>query len=185
MSETTAREGLNPTEVASFLRRHPEFLSEYPDIALTLAMPRYQGASTSLAHYQLDVLREQKREFNSVTSGLWGATSLPPALGQVSTLLVAGILGPEAAGAVFGYAAAITMAHVALHDKLVEPTRALLTEFCGVGMRVLPGAILAWLMPGPWWLRMCVFFVSGAALLFLTCPALVERMRDWSASMDP
>ena len=45
--------------------------------------------------------REQKREFNSVTSGLWGATSLPPALGQVSTLLVAGILGPEAAGAVF------------------------------------------------------------------------------------
>ena len=43
----------------------------------------------------------QKREFNSVTSGLWGATSLPPALGQVSTLLVAAILGPEAAGAVF------------------------------------------------------------------------------------
>lgn len=44
---------------------------------------------------------EQKREFNSVTSGLWGATSLPPALGQVSTLLVAAILGPEVAGAVF------------------------------------------------------------------------------------
>lgn len=64
MSETTAREGLNPTDVASFLRRHPEFLSEYPDIALTLAMPRDQGASTSLAHYQLDVLREQKRELN-------------------------------------------------------------------------------------------------------------------------
>ena len=45
--------------------------------------------------------REQKREFNQVTYGLWGATSLPPALGQVSTLLVAAILGPEAAGAVF------------------------------------------------------------------------------------
>lgn len=44
---------------------------------------------------------EQKREFRSVTLGLWGATSLPPALGQVSTLLVAAILGPEAAGAVF------------------------------------------------------------------------------------
>jgi O-antigen/teichoic acid export membrane protein len=43
----------------------------------------------------------QKSEFNTVTMGLWGATSLPPALGQVSTLLVAGILGPEAAGAVF------------------------------------------------------------------------------------
>jgi O-antigen/teichoic acid export membrane protein len=45
--------------------------------------------------------REQKEEFKTVTLGLWGATSLPPALGQVSTLLVAGILGPEIAGGVF------------------------------------------------------------------------------------
>jgi O-antigen/teichoic acid export membrane protein len=44
---------------------------------------------------------EQKREFRSVTLGLWGVTSLSPAFGQVSTLLVAGILGPEIAGAVF------------------------------------------------------------------------------------
>ena len=44
---------------------------------------------------------EQKAEFKTVTLGLWGVTSLPPALGQVSTLLVAGILGPEIAGAVF------------------------------------------------------------------------------------
>lgn len=43
----------------------------------------------------------QKAEFNTVTIGLWGATSLPAALGQVGTLLVAGILGPEIAGAVF------------------------------------------------------------------------------------
>lgn len=43
----------------------------------------------------------QRAEFNRVTIGLWGATSLPPALGQVGTLLVAGILGPEMAGAVF------------------------------------------------------------------------------------
>ncbi|TIO77680.1 MAG: lipopolysaccharide biosynthesis protein, partial [Mesorhizobium sp.] len=39
--------------------------------------------------------------FKTVTLGLWGVTSLPPALGQVSTLLVAMILGPEAAGAIF------------------------------------------------------------------------------------
>ena len=44
---------------------------------------------------------EQKLEFTQVTLGLWGATSIPPALAQVSTLLVASILGPEAAGAVF------------------------------------------------------------------------------------
>lgn len=43
----------------------------------------------------------QLTEFRSVTSGLWGITSVPPALAQISTLMVAGILGPEAAGAVF------------------------------------------------------------------------------------
>ncbi|MBB6485735.1 lipopolysaccharide biosynthesis protein [Rhizobium lusitanum] len=45
--------------------------------------------------------QEQKREFKTVTLGLWGVTALPPALSQASTLLVAAILGPEAAGAVF------------------------------------------------------------------------------------
>jgi len=44
---------------------------------------------------------EQKREFKTVTLGLWGVTALPPALSQASTLLVAAILGPEAAGAIF------------------------------------------------------------------------------------
>lgn len=43
----------------------------------------------------------QKAEFTSVTFGLWGVTALPPALSQASTLLVAVILGPEAAGAIF------------------------------------------------------------------------------------
>jgi O-antigen/teichoic acid export membrane protein len=43
----------------------------------------------------------QKAEFRSVTLGLWGVTALPPALSQASTLLVAAILGPEAAGAIF------------------------------------------------------------------------------------
>lgn len=45
--------------------------------------------------------REQKDEFKTVTLGLWGVTALPPALSQASTLLVAAILGPEAAGAIF------------------------------------------------------------------------------------
>jgi len=43
----------------------------------------------------------QKAEFKAVTLGLWGVTALPPALGQASTLLVAALLGPEAAGAIF------------------------------------------------------------------------------------
>jgi uncharacterized protein YigA (DUF484 family) len=62
MSDTDIKEGLTPTEVASFLRRHPEFLQDFPDLALTLAPPREQGATTSLASYQLEVLRDKNRE---------------------------------------------------------------------------------------------------------------------------
>jgi len=62
MSETSLKEGLSATEVASYLRRHPEFLSDYPDIALTLLVPREQGSTTSLASYQLEALRDKNRE---------------------------------------------------------------------------------------------------------------------------
>jgi uncharacterized protein YigA (DUF484 family) len=62
MSDSGLKEGLTSTEVASYLRRHPEFLHDYPDLALTLAPPREEGKTTSLASYQLDVLRDKNRE---------------------------------------------------------------------------------------------------------------------------
>lgn len=55
------RREIDPLDVAGYLRRHPDFLSEFPDLALALALPRQQGASTSLASYQLDVLRDKTR----------------------------------------------------------------------------------------------------------------------------
>jgi O-antigen/teichoic acid export membrane protein len=58
-------------------------------------------ARDTLRLERAELTAEQKLEFTQVTLGLWGATSIPPALAQVSTLLVATILGPEAAGAVF------------------------------------------------------------------------------------
>ncbi|MGH8041261.1 MAG: DUF484 family protein [Rudaea sp.] len=64
MSDLAATDEPSATEVASYLRRHPQFLNEFPDIALTLMLPREHGASTSLASYQLDVLRDQQRELN-------------------------------------------------------------------------------------------------------------------------
>lgn len=64
MSEMSVKEGLTAMEVASYLRRHPEFLAEFPDIALTLVVPREQGSTTSLASYQLEVLRDKNRELN-------------------------------------------------------------------------------------------------------------------------
>ncbi len=62
MSELSIKEGLNAMEVASYLRRHPEFLNEFPDIALALVLPREQGQAASLASYQLDVLRDKNRD---------------------------------------------------------------------------------------------------------------------------
>ncbi|HEY6940898.1 DUF484 family protein [Dokdonella sp.] len=62
MSELSIKEGLDAMEVASYLRRHPEFLREFPDIAMALVLPREQGQAASLASYQLDVLRDKNRE---------------------------------------------------------------------------------------------------------------------------
>jgi uncharacterized protein YigA (DUF484 family) len=58
------KEGPGANEVAAYLRRHPRFLQEFPDLALSLAMPRDEGQATSLASYQLDVLRDKNRELN-------------------------------------------------------------------------------------------------------------------------
>src|SRR5689334_2094764 len=64
MSETGTKDAPTATEIASYLRRNPEFLHDYPDIALSLLVPRDQGTTTSLASYQLDVLRDKNRELN-------------------------------------------------------------------------------------------------------------------------
>ena len=51
-------------EVAAWLRRHPAFLQQFPDLALTLVVPREDGPAASLASYQLEVLRDKNRELN-------------------------------------------------------------------------------------------------------------------------
>jgi uncharacterized protein YigA (DUF484 family) len=58
------KEGPSGLEVASFLRRNPRFLDQFPDLALTLSVPREEGSATSLAGYQLQVLRDKNRELN-------------------------------------------------------------------------------------------------------------------------
>ncbi|MGO3126945.1 MAG: DUF484 family protein [Luteimonas sp.] len=62
MSETT--ETLGAHEVATWLRRHPTFLQQFPDLALTLVVPREDGPAASLASYQLEVLRDKNRELS-------------------------------------------------------------------------------------------------------------------------
>ena len=64
MSDLSLKDGLTAMDVASYLRRHPEFLNEFPDLAVALRLPREQGPAASLASYQLDVLRDKNRELN-------------------------------------------------------------------------------------------------------------------------
>jgi len=73
MSET--RETLGAHEVASYLRRHPRFLASFPDLALGLVVPREEGSATSLASYQLEVLRDKNRELNRRLQQLYGTAN--------------------------------------------------------------------------------------------------------------
>ena len=57
-------EKLGAHEVAAWLRRHPAFLKQFPDLALSLVVPRDEGPAASLASYQLEVLRDKNRELS-------------------------------------------------------------------------------------------------------------------------
>jgi uncharacterized protein len=58
------QEKLGAHEIAAWLRRHPAFLKQFPDLALTLVVPREEGPTASLASYQLEVLRDKNRELS-------------------------------------------------------------------------------------------------------------------------
>ncbi|MCD7098334.1 DUF484 family protein [Stenotrophomonas sp. MMGLT7] len=62
--EKNAIDKLGAHEVAAWLRRHPAFLKQFPDLALTLVVPRDEGPTASLASYQLEVLRDKNRELS-------------------------------------------------------------------------------------------------------------------------
>jgi uncharacterized protein YigA (DUF484 family) len=65
-------EKLGAHEVAAWLRRHPAFLQQFPDLALTMVVPRESGPAASLASYQLDVLRDKNRELSRRLHELFG-----------------------------------------------------------------------------------------------------------------
>jgi uncharacterized protein YigA (DUF484 family) len=62
MSDTSEKLGAH--EVAAWLRRHPKFLQQFPDLAVSMVVPREEGPAASLASYQLDVLRDKNRELS-------------------------------------------------------------------------------------------------------------------------
>ena len=71
MSEERS-ERLGAHEVAVWLRRHPKFLAQFPDLTLSLVVPREDGPAASLASYQLEVLRDKNRELSRRLQELFG-----------------------------------------------------------------------------------------------------------------
>lgn len=61
---TDRSDSMGAHEVAAWLRRQPKFLQQFPDLAVTLVVPRDDGPAASLASYQLEVLRDKNRELN-------------------------------------------------------------------------------------------------------------------------
>ena len=64
MSISDTTEKLGAHEVAAWLRRHPKFLQQFPDLAISMVVPREDGPAASLASYQLEVLRDKNRELS-------------------------------------------------------------------------------------------------------------------------
>ena len=69
--EKNGQEKLGAHEVAAWLRRHPTILKQFPDLALSLVVPRDEGPTASLASYQLEVLRDKNRELSKRLSDLF------------------------------------------------------------------------------------------------------------------
>lgn len=65
MTDTATEQTLQPEQVAAYLRRHPGFLADYPELAAQLTMPREQGAAASLAVYQLQSLRDKNADLET------------------------------------------------------------------------------------------------------------------------
>lgn len=106
MSETMEKTGGH--EVAAWLRRHPKFLQQFPDLALSLVVPRDDGPAASLASYQLEVLRDKNRELSRRLQDLFAISQENERLAARTHQLTLSLMRQTtAAGTVRGMAAAL------------------------------------------------------------------------------
>lgn len=80
---------------------------------------------------------------------------------------------------VSGYACAMACAHLVARRALPAAGRTLVAEFCGIGLRVVPAILLAWLIPFPWWLGCLVFVAVSVLLLMVTRHPVCDRLLTW------
>jgi len=95
MSDTTEKLGAH--EVATWLRRHPQFLKQFPDLALSLVVPREEGPAASLASYQLEVLRDKNRELSRRLQDLFANAQENERLAVRTHQLALGLMRQESA----------------------------------------------------------------------------------------
>jgi uncharacterized protein YigA (DUF484 family) len=101
-------EKLGAHEVATWLRRHPKFLQQFPDLALSMIVPREDGPAASLASYQLEILRDKNRELTRRLHELFGNAQDNERLAVRTHQLTLGLLKQhDAAGTVRAMAAAL------------------------------------------------------------------------------
>lgn len=84
---------------------------------------------------------------------------------------------------VCGYACAMVCAHLAARRALPAAGRMLATEFCGIGLRVVPAILLAWLVSFTWWLGCLVFVAVSALLLMVTRHPVCDRLLSWRSHL--
>jgi uncharacterized protein len=127
-------ERLSAHEVAAWLRRHPKFLEQYPDLAVSLVVPREEGKAASLASYQLDVLRDKNRELSRRLSELFvNAQDNERLAVRTHHLTLALMRAPNAA------------------ETLKAMVAVLGEDFQGDAIRVLLFSNVEGLAPASWW----------------------------------
>jgi uncharacterized protein len=107
MSDTTEKLGAH--EIAAWLRRHPKFLQQFPDLAISMVVPREEGPAASLASYQLEVLRDKNRELTQRLHDLYTIAQDNERLAVQTHQLTLGLLKQDtAAGTVRAMAATLS-----------------------------------------------------------------------------
>lgn len=72
MTDTAIDGDIKPATVASYLRRHPDFLTAYPELANDLVLPSSNGPAAALSVHQLRNLREKNAELEARLKDLTG-----------------------------------------------------------------------------------------------------------------
>ena len=93
-------EKLGAHEVAAWLRRHPKFLQQFPDLAISMVVPREDGPAASLASYQLEVLRDKNRELSRRLQDLYAVSQENERLAVRTHQLTLALMRPDTAAGV-------------------------------------------------------------------------------------